>query len=60
MLKSWHYRDTVNTPLELSAFVLSGDVMLQRHMKAHGKKSNVVRKSKPFCHDQNLLWCTSG
>lgn len=39
MLKLWHfYRDTVKPPLELSAPVLSGEVMLQRHMKAHGKK----------------------
>lgn len=51
----WHfYRDIVKPPLELSAPVLSGEVMLQRHMKAHGKKM------KLFYHDQNPLCCTSG
>lgn len=51
----WHfYRNIVKPPLELSAPVLSGEVMLQRHMKAHGKKM------KLFYHDQNPLCCTSG
>ncbi len=51
----WHlYRNIVKPPLELSAPVLSGEVMLQRHMKAHGKKM------KLFSHDQNPLCCTSG